>query len=87
MKLTKSHQHILQALFNGATLKAHRYLDGSKIYQLHPLAGPAEIVSRASVDYLKAHKLIESNKKFPAATYLLTSKGKNVAGELKSQDI
>lgn len=70
---------MLAALVNGAALKAHRYLDGQKIYKLHPLNGPAQVVSRAAVDSLKRHGLIHSNQKFPAATYLLTGKGRNAA--------
>jgi len=83
MKLTKSRQHILLALFNGATLKTHRYLDGSKICQLHPLDGPPQTVQRATVDYLKEYGLIDSNKKFPAATYLLTARGREIAARLE----
>ena len=72
-------ESILQALINGATLKAHRYLDGAKVYKLHPLNGPAEPVERATVDYLKQQGFIKSNMKFPAATYLLTERGEKVA--------
>ena len=79
MKLSEVHDYILQALLNGATLKSHRYLDGAKLYKLHPLDGPAEPVERAAVDYLKQQGLIKSNMKFPAATYLLTDKGKQAA--------
>ena len=83
MNLSAAHHHILQALLHGATLKTHRYLDGTKICQLHPLDGPPQTIRRAAVDHLKDHGLIESNKKFPAATYLLTPKGQRVAQELQ----
>jgi hypothetical protein len=79
MKLSNVHEYILHALIDGATLKAHRYLDGAKLYKLHPLDGPAEPVERETVDHLKQQGLIKSNMKFPAATYLLTEKGKEVA--------
>lgn len=82
MKLLKAHHHILQALRHGATLKTHRYMDGRKICRLHPLDGPPETIPRAAVDDLKEYGLIESNKKFPAATYLLTSKGRRIAKTL-----
>jgi hypothetical protein len=59
-------------------------LDGTKIYQLHPLEGNPETVNRAAVDHLKEHGLIDSNKKFPAATYLLTPKGQTIAAHLES---
>ena len=69
------HRHILRALLDGATLKAHRTLDGEKTYILHPLDGPDEIVDRAAVEHLKQQGLIASNMKFPAATYVLTERG------------
>ena len=59
----------------GATLKAHRTLDGEKTHILHPLHGPAEAVERAAVETLKRRGLIASNLKFPAATYVLTERG------------
>jgi uncharacterized protein YjhX (UPF0386 family) len=82
MKLSKPQQQVLRALLQGSTLKSHRYLDGSKIHQLHPLDGPAETIPRTVVDTLKRHRLIHSNQKFPSATYLLTEKGKKLAATL-----
>lgn len=79
MKLSNVHGHILQALIDGATLKAHRYLDGAKLYKLHPLDGPPEPVERETMDYLKQQGYIKSNMKFPAAAYLLTDKGRKAA--------
>ena len=75
MKLPLESARILRALLAGATLKAHRTLDGAKTYTLHPLDGPDEIVDRAAVESLKRHGLIRSNLKFPAATYVLTEEG------------
>jgi hypothetical protein len=82
VKLSKTQMNILRALVNGATLKSHRYLDGRKVYQLHPLNGPGETVRRPTVDALRDRGLIHSNQKFPAATYLLTDQGQAVAGQL-----
>ena len=82
MKLTKTQKKVLRALIKGDTLKSHRSLDGDKIYQLHPLDGPAETVRWTTVGALKSHGLIDSNKKFPAATYLLTEKGQQIASTL-----
>ena len=73
------HRHILRAMHTGATLKAHRTLDGEKTYVLHPLDGPDEIDERAEVETLKRHGLIASNMKFPVATYVLTKHGIAVA--------
>jgi hypothetical protein len=74
--MTAAQQHILSSLAHGATLKAHRTLDGEKVYKLHPLNGaPPEVLADALVDSLRQQKLIQSNLKFPAAVYLLTDKG------------
>jgi hypothetical protein len=79
MKLSPTQQKVLLALINGATLKSHRYLSGVKLYKLHALDGSSETVRRPTVECLRREGLIDSNKKFPAATYLLTEKGKNTA--------
>ena len=67
----------------GDTLKSHRDIDGNKAYKLHPLSGPAIVISGGVVDKLKKRGLISSNQKFPAATYLLTEKGKLQANLLE----
>lgn len=84
--LSPIQRRILCALINGWTLKVHRTLDGLKMYRLHPLDGEPETVHRASVEYLRDEGFIDSNKKFPAATYLLTEKGKQVASALSKSD-
>lgn len=86
MKLLKAQAQLLQGLTEGGTLKVHRHLDGSKVYQLHPLEGQPLILQAAMVRRLETQGLIESNKKFPAATYLLTEKGKEVAGSLAASN-
>lgn len=76
MKLKESHFSILNALADGSTLKSHRDIDGNKIYRLHALDGTVETPSPKAVEQLKIAGHIDSNKKFPAATYLLTDKGR-----------
>ena len=61
---------------DGRTLKAHRYLDGTKEYRLHDTRHQSETVDRQTVEALVEQGLIDSNKKFPAATYWLTSAGR-----------
>lgn len=79
MKLAAAEKHVMVAIANGYTLKSHRYLDGRKEYRLHPLGeGEAENVARDTVEALRKKGLVDSNKKFPAATYLLTEKGRKV---------
>ena len=79
MSVERETSAILLALANGATLKAHRYIDGTKCYRLHPLDGPAIEVHRASVETLLSHGFVTSNQKFPAATFMLTAKGRAAA--------
>ena len=76
MRLTSAQRDLLHAMNNGGTLKAHRYLDGTKEYRLHWLDRPAEIIERRVVDVLQDQGLIGSNKKFPAATFWLTETGR-----------
>lgn len=59
-------------------LKSHRDIEGNKSYQLHPLHGEPEQVSPKIVEFLRDNGLIDSNKKFPVATFWLTDKGKGV---------
>ncbi len=84
--LSPTQQYVLRALITGWTLKVHRSLDGQKRYRLHPLDGEPETVRRPTVERLRAEGLIDSNKKFPAATYLLTEKGRQVATALSESD-
>jgi hypothetical protein len=82
-RLSKAESNLLYALLNGSTLKSHRYLDGTKIYQVHSLAGQVEPVQKRLVETLQKHGFITSNQKFPAATYLLTEQGRAVAARLE----
>jgi len=71
---------LLVDLQHGAILKAHRTADGAKIHRLHrhridETATKSTSVDVAIIRYLEKQKLIQSNMKFPAATYLLTEQG------------
>lgn len=72
MRLTAAQRELLQAMQDGASLKSHRDLDGQKIHLLHPLHGEPHPVPRALVESLRDLGMIQSNLKFPAATYVLT---------------
>lgn len=82
MKLSPTQQNVLRAMVEGSTLKSHRYLSGEKVYKLHALDGATQTVRRPTVEVLRRYDLIDSNQKFPAATYLLTQKGKGIAETL-----
>jgi len=83
MRLTNSQKQLLLAIADGNFLKAHRDVDGGKVYKLHPLEGEAQTVASAEVEALYQARLIDSNKKFPAATFWLTEKGKETIARLR----
>jgi len=78
--LTAARRRLLLALAAGQTLKAHRDIDGHKQFRLHPAeGGPGEPVDRRVAEALAEAGLIDSNKKFPAATFWLTEAGRQAA--------
>lgn len=78
MRLSGAHKRVLFAMANQWTLKSHRDIEGGKVYKLHGLDGAEEVVPAAIVEALTGAGLIDSNKKFPAATYWLTGTGKTL---------
>lgn len=76
---TPAQLRLLRTMAAGHVLKVHRTLDGVKTYRLHRLDGGEETVSARVVRGLERRGLIESNMKFPAATFLLTERGRRVA--------
>lgn len=83
MRLTTEQQQVLAALQTGQHLKVHRTPDGIKRYCLHHADGSAAgEVSAGTADRLERSGLIESNMKFPAATFLLTEKGSAAASRI-----
>ncbi len=76
--LSPAEQGLLRAIASGRSLKAHRYLDGRKLYRLHSLDGNVETIEAETVEALVARRLIDSNKKFPAATFWLTPLGQEL---------
>ncbi len=80
--LSSAHRRVLLALAGGWALKAHRDIEGRKVFQLHHSDGRTEPVGWDVAEYLAEHGLIDSNKKFPAATFWLTEGGKVVVAEL-----
>ena len=80
MPLTAAQSELLQAIAHGSTLKAHRDLEGRKEYRLHTLDGQSTLIAWADAEALQDAGLIDSNKKFPAATYWLTTRGRTLLG-------
>lgn len=87
LRLTRNQKRVLLALSDGWTLKSHRDLAGRKMCQLHPLDGPSKRIPRRVIAALGQQRLIHSNQKFPAATYLLTEKGREVVKGLAGNKI
>ncbi len=80
MRPSAKQRALLTALLDGCTLKVHRTVDGEKIYRLHASDGAsAEPILNYVVTALEKQGLIVSNMKFPAATYLLTDRGAQLA--------
>lgn len=70
---------LLRALAQGYTLKSHRDLEGHKAYRLYaPDGTPPVTLAWELVAGLQDKGWIDSNKKFPAATYWLTERGQAV---------
>ncbi len=83
LRLTDEHKRLLLALAAGHTLKAHRDLDGRKEFRLHYTDGrPAEPIQRRYPEALVEAGLVDSNKKFPAATFWLTERGRATVAKL-----
>ncbi|MEX1019955.1 MAG: hypothetical protein WDZ49_09870 [Litorilinea sp.] len=77
---TPAQLEILRALVHGAHLKSHRTVDGDKVYSLHRADGTVQTtVAMHDVAMLRAQGLLVGNMKFPAATYLLTQAGWQLA--------
>jgi len=78
--LTSAQERLIRAVAQGIQLRDHRDIEGGKVFQLHALDGNAiEAVLPEVVHALVELGLIDSNKKFPSATYWLTSVGRQWA--------
>ncbi len=87
MRLSTEQRDVLIAMQRGDRLKVHRTVDGVKQYLLHRLDETGAVEVKAGVvDALVRAGLIESNMKFPAATFLLTDKGAGLAARLTGDE-
>jgi hypothetical protein len=82
--LSEEQKQILGAMRSGWTLKSHRYLDGRKVYRLHSLNEEILDLPERVVKPLIERGLLQSNQKFPAATFLLTPQGRVMAAQVAS---
>lgn len=83
-RLSDEQAALIVALLQGAVLKVHRTLDGEKIYRLQPgqTGAAAQTIAPVLADRLVGLDLLQSNMKFPAATFLLTEAGVALARQL-----
>lgn len=88
IELTEAQEVVLKALADGIVLKGHRNIEGEKRYKLHAMDGSElAIIDAQVIDFLKENKLVHSNMKFPAASFLLTDKGREIASRLIGRDV
>lgn len=64
----------------GELLKSHREIDGNKEFRLHQDRRQWREVDAADVQKLRTAGLIDSNKKFPVATFWLTGAAQQLLG-------
>ncbi len=76
LPLSSMQAEVLHGLNRGAVLKVERDMDGRKDFILNTVDGSACRVPREVVEPLIEHNFIDSNKKFPAATFWLTTAGR-----------
>jgi predicted MarR family transcription regulator len=80
--LSAPQRHLLAQIAGGARLKDHRDIEGGKRYTLTLDIADAIVIQASWVEGLLAQGLIDSNKKFPSATYWLTDAGKRAAADM-----
>ena len=78
-RLRSADKALIKQLSAGWTLKSHRFIDGEKHYKLYGPEGEAHSVEWGQVQRLLRLKVISTNQKFPAATFLLTNQGQAFA--------
>ena len=72
VRLSEEQQHTLIAVYQGAALRSQRDIEGGKRFELRKETD-ATPVSRSTILDLRTKGLIETNHKFPSATFLLTT--------------
>ena len=78
-----SQRKIIKAMAEGRVLKSRRELDGKKEFIIQNANGQTEVISQNVVNRLRKNRLIDSNKKFPVATFWLTDLGQEVAKKMR----
>lgn len=80
--LSTPEMDVLLTVVAGGSLRSHRDIEGKKHYELTNLSGEKTTVALKIVEKLRRKRLIETNHKFPSATYLLTGFGAQIGEKL-----
>ncbi|MEO6063800.1 MAG: hypothetical protein ABIQ99_17860 [Thermoflexales bacterium] len=80
--LSGPQRRMLAHIAGGARLKDHRDIEGGKRYILTVSTADEIVVKAGLVEGLVERGLIDSNKKFPSATYWLTDAGKRAVADM-----
>ena len=88
MRPSPAQRQLLIAMQAGGRLRMERTLDGAKAYRIYAPDNPeGEAILAALVQRLERAGLIESNMKFPAATFMLTDEGVRLASQLTGSTV
>jgi hypothetical protein len=79
--LSDQQQRTLIAVYQGVALRSQRDIEGGKVYELRSETSVTPIALKTVLG-LRKKRLIETNHKFPSATYLLTTRGESIAMKL-----
>ena len=86
-RLSTSDFELIGKLSDGYLLKSHRNIEGQKRYALYSPDGEETERSWRQVQKLLKLKIITTNQKFPAATFLLTNLGQSLAKGKKARGV
>lgn len=86
-RLSTADFELIDDLSNGHTLKSHRNIEGEKKYVLYSPDGEEAPLAWKQVQKLIRLKIITTNQKFPAATFLLTNLGQSLAKRKKARGV
>ena len=86
-RLSTADLELINRLSDGFNLKSHRNLEGEKNYVLYSPDGDQVNLNWKQVQKLLRLKIITTNQKFPAATFLLTNLGQSLTKGKKARGV
>lgn len=79
--VSRTQWEVLNGLGNGWVLKSRRELNGKKEFVLQTPNGERKRINPKAIYILRKKGLVDSNKKFPVATFYLTDLGREILQE------